>query len=217
MKKWSKYCLTATLAGALSLAAAGVALAQPYEVKKGDTLWALSRRYGVTVKQIQAANNLDSSLIYIGQILEIPTNKTSPASRYEAPSASRGVSTDPSTLGARIAAIARQYEGSPYRWGGTSPKGFDCSGFTLYVFQRVGINLPHSASDQASLGTHIDKSDLLRGDLVFFHTYSQDISHVGIYLGNGKFISATNRGVAIDSIDDPYYWGPRYVGARRVR
>lgn len=216
MKKWSKYCLTATLAGALSLTAAGVALAQPYEVKRGDTLWALSRRYGVTVEQIQAANNLDSSLIYIGQILEIPSDETSPAGRYDSPPASRGASTDPSTLGTRIAAIARQYEGSPYRWGGTSPKGFDCSGFTLYVFQRVGISLPHSASDQASMGTHVDKGDLKPGDLVFFHTYGNGISHVGIYLGNGNFISATNEGVAIDSVNDPYYWGPRYIGARRL-
>lgn len=217
MKKWSKYCLTAALAGAFTLAAAGVALARPYEVQRGDTLWALSRRYGVTVEQIQAANNLDSSLILVGQILEIPTGDNTPINRYEPTPASRSERVAPSTIGARIATIARQYEGAPYRWAGTSPKGFDCSGFTLYVFDRLGIELPHSAKDQASLGTHVDKSDLLPGDLVFFHTYAQDISHVGIYLGDGDFISATNGGVSIDSINDPYYWGPRYVGARRVR
>ncbi|MGI9860506.1 peptidoglycan endopeptidase [Moorella naiadis] len=217
MKKWSKYCLTATLAGAFTLVAAGVALAQPYEVQRGDTLWALSRRYGVTVEQIQAANNLDSSLILVGQTLEIPTGDNPPATSYEPTPASRSESVAPSTVGARIAAIARQYEGTPYRWGGTSPKGFDCSGFTLYVFDRVGIDLPHSASDQASLGTHVDKDELMPGDLVFFHTYARGISHVGIYVGDGNFISATNSGVSIDSINDPYYWGPRYVGARRVR
>ena len=217
MKKWSKYCLTATLAGAFTLAAAGVALAQPYEVKKGDTLWALSRRYGVTVEQIQATNNLDSSLILIGQVLEIPTGDNQLANSYDPPAASRSEKVDRSTVGARLAAIARQYEGTPYRWGGTSPGGFDCSGFTQYVFNRLGIDLPHSASEQASLGTHVDKGDLLPGDLVFFHTYAPGISHVGIYLGNGNFISATNQGVTIDSLNDTYYWGPRYVGARRVR
>lgn len=217
MKKWSKYCLTATLAGAFTLAAAGVALAQPYEVKKGDTLWALSRRYGVTVEQIQATNNLDSSLILIGQVLEIPTGDNQRGNSYNPPAASRSEKVDRSTVGARLAAIARQYEGTPYRWGGTSPGGFDCSGFTQYVFNRLGIDLPHSASEQASLGTHVDKGDLLPGDLVFFHTYAPGISHVGIYLGNGNFISATNQGVTIDSLNDTYYWGPRYVGARRVR
>ncbi|PRR74467.1 C40 family peptidase [Neomoorella humiferrea] len=218
MKKWGKYCLTTALAGSFIFAAAGVALAQPYEVKRGDTLWAISRRYGVTVEQIQAANNLHSSLILVGQVLEIPASipSSGPEVRNVLP-ASRGEETTTTTTAKRVAAIARQYLGVPYRWAGTSPSGFDCSGFTQYVFRQVGIELPRTASDQAASGSHVAKEDLQVGDLVFFNTYGTGISHVGIYIGNGKFISASSsRGVAIDNIDDPYYWGRRYRGARRV-
>ncbi|MEW8958095.1 MAG: NlpC/P60 family protein [Moorella sp. (in: firmicutes)] len=218
MKKWGKYCLTTVLAGSFILAAAGTATAQPYEVKKGDTLWAISRRYGVTVEQIQAANNLHSSLILVGQVLEIPASLPSSGTEVRnALPASRGEEPNPATTAKRVAAIARQYLGVPYRWAGTSPSGFDCSGFTWYVFRQVGIDLPRTASDQATSGRQVDKDSLQVGDLVFFDTNGKGISHVGIYLGDGKFISASSsRGVAIDNIDDPYYWGRRYRGARRV-
>jgi peptidoglycan endopeptidase LytE len=206
------------MAAAFTLAAAGVALAQPYQVKKGDSLWALSRRYGVTVEQIQAANNLHSSLILVGQVLEIPAVSASPpAERRDTSPASREQETSPAATGKRIAAIACKYIGVPYRWAGTSPRGFDCSGFTQYVFRQVDIDLPRTASDQAGSGSHVDKKDLQVGDLVFFNTYGKGISHVGIYLGDGKFISASSsHGVTVDALDDPHYWGRRYRDARRV-
>ncbi|MCY0875978.1 MAG: NlpC/P60 family protein [Firmicutes bacterium] len=119
------------------------------------------------------------------------------------------------TFGERLIARAEKYLGDPYVWGGNSPAGFDCSGFTQYVFAQFGISLPHSAAAQAQMGTPVSEADLQPGDLVFFNT-SGGISHVGIYIGGGQFINAASTDVEIDNIHDPYYWSSRYVGACRI-
>lgn len=106
-----------------------------------------------------------------------------------------------------------------YVFGGTSRSGFDCSGFTRFVLGRsAGVALPRTARDQYETGVHVSRSDLKPGDLVFFkNTYRRGISHVGIYVGNGKFVHAANtrRGVTTDSLDEPYYQH-KFAGARRV-
>ncbi|WLR50679.1 C40 family peptidase [Bacillus tianshenii] len=112
---------------------------------------------------------------------------------------------------------AQALKGTPYATGGSSTNGFDCSGYTQYVFNKEGIKIPRTSSSQYSAGKKVSKSSLIEGDLVFFNTSGNGISHVGIYIGEGKFIhSATSYGVKVSSINDPYYWGSRYVGARRV-
>jgi lipoprotein Spr len=106
--------------------------------------------------------------------------------------------------------------GTPYKWAGTSEKGFDCSGFTAYVFAKFNIDLPHSSKSQDQEGFWVQKSDLRAGDLVFFNTDGKGISHVGIYLGDGEFIhSATDKGVMKSKLSESYY-AKRYVSARRV-
>ncbi|NOU77130.1 NlpC/P60 family protein [Paenibacillus sp. LMG 31458] len=107
--------------------------------------------------------------------------------------------------------------GIPYRTAGTTTKGFDCSGFTAYVFDKFGIDLPHSSSSQNKEGYWVDKKDLRKGDLVFFDTSGGNgISHVGIYLGNGEFIhSASDEGIVKSKLSQSYY-AKRYVSARRV-
>ncbi len=116
----------------------------------------------------------------------------------------------------RLISSALSYQGVPYVFGGISPYGFDCSGYTKYVFAQAGIDLPRMADDQFYATREIAKSELSRGDLVYFTTYTPGISHVGIYLGNDQFISATSSaGIAIRSLYDSY-WGPRYVAASRV-
>lgn len=111
---------------------------------------------------------------------------------------------------------ANKYQGIPYRWGGTTTAGFDCSGFTRRVYSDVGINIGRTTWDQHAQGKSVAKKDLQTGDLVFFNT-SGSLSHVGIYVGNGRMIHAgTSTGVSYASINDPYYWGSRYAGAKRI-
>jgi len=111
---------------------------------------------------------------------------------------------------------ALSLQGVPYVWGGTSRSGFDCSGFAQYVFKESGIDLPRTTSEQFIVGTSVDRSRLQLGDLVFFSTYEPGPSHVGIYIGGGRFVGAANSGVIISDINSSYY-SSRYVGARRVR
>ncbi|ASA26567.1 C40 family peptidase [Paenibacillus donghaensis] len=106
--------------------------------------------------------------------------------------------------------------GTTYRTGGTTTSGFDCSGFTKYVFTKMGLSLPRTSKAQYNVGTTVSKSKLRSGDLVFFNTLGNGISHVGIYVGNGKFAqSSSSRGVTITSLSQAY-WANRYVGAKRV-
>lgn len=116
-----------------------------------------------------------------------------------------------------IVSISKQYIGVPYKYGGTTPSGFDCSGYIRYVMNQVGVSLPRTVSQMNQQGTAVSKANLEVGDLVFFKTVSSGPSHAGIYVGNNNFIHASSsKGVMISSINDPYYWGPRYLGAKRV-
>ena len=104
--------------------------------------------------------------------------------------------------------------GVPYQWAGSTPSGFDCSGFTRYVYLQLGIELPHSSYGQWDAGRHVSRSELLPGDLVFF----DGLNHVGLYLGHGRFIHAPHTGtvVSIDSLNTGWY-ADTYVGAVRVQ
>lgn len=127
--------------------------------------------------------------------------------------------TDTPKDGNDIVRTAYAYRGTPYRYGGSSRGGFDCSGFTSYLYRKKGVALPHTATGQFHLGKKVNRGELKPGDLVFFQTGGKPISHVGIYVGDGRFIHSSNKrsgGVREDSLDSAYYRG-RYRGARRVR
>ena len=136
---------------------------------------------------------------------------------FTAKSASRSSKTFVSSSdGNLIIAAGKKYIGTPYVFGGTTPNGFDCSGFIQYIFKKVGYNVPRLADEQYQLGHSAKVSQLDEGDLVFFETYMEGPSHVGIYVGNGQFLHvSSSRGVKIDSLDNEY-WSPRFIGARKV-
>lgn len=121
------------------------------------------------------------------------------------------------TTESQLMNIADDYMGVPYKWGGTTTSGFDCSGYIQYVFKKAGVSVPRTTSQMVTAGTAVSKSNLQVGDLVFFNTSGRGVSHAGIYAGNNNFIHASSsRGVTITSLSDPYYWGSKYVTARRV-
>jgi cell wall-associated NlpC family hydrolase len=113
-----------------------------------------------------------------------------------------------------VVGIAMQYLGVPYRWGGADPAtGFDCSGFIMYVFAKVGVSLPHHAASQFGMGVPVSRDELQPGDLVFFH----GLGHAGIYIGGGQMIHAPQTGdvVKISDITSGWY-GSTFEGARRI-
>ena len=129
-----------------------------------------------------------------------------------APSSSSGSSAPPPATHSSVVSIALQYLGVPYVWGGASPSGFDCSGLTMYAYAKVGVYLPHNAAMQYGMGTPVSRSQLAPGDLVFF----SGLSHVGMYIGGGRFVHAPHTGdvVKISSLSE-YWYAATYVGARR--
>jgi cell wall-associated NlpC family hydrolase len=145
------------------------------------------------------------------------TPAPAPVSTHVTPS---GPAPDPNLdLGQQIADYASSYVGHRYVWGGQSPStGFDCSGLVSYVMRQYGVRLTRTASGQyRDNGTHIDKSELVPGDLVFFSNNGHSVTHVGIYVGDGKFVhaSGTNTGVIISSLDSPSRIRT-WFGAKRV-
>lgn len=147
-----------------------------------------------------------------------PTDKQPDAGAAPQSAQMRTVSAA-SSIGDQIVAEAMKYVGYPYVWGGTTPAGFDCSGFVYYVVNQVtGGGFPRSMDGQVSSGSYVDQSNLQPGDIVFQqNTYQWGLSHDGIYIGNGQFINAANEstGVTISNLNDSY-WRPRYYTARRV-
>jgi peptidoglycan DL-endopeptidase CwlO len=125
---------------------------------------------------------------------------------------SSGSSAPPPATHSSVVSIALQYLGVPYVWGGASPSGFDCSGLTMYAYAKVGVYLPHNAAMQYGMGTPVSRSQLAPGDLVFFN----GLSHVGMYIGGGRFVHAPHTGdvVKISSLSE-YWYAATYVGARR--
>jgi len=125
-------------------------------------------------------------------------------------------SNSSSSRATKIVDTAMKLIGVPYQWGGVTPKGFDCSGFVWYVFDKNAISLPRTADVQYEVGKAVARENLQKGDLVFFTTYAPGASHTGIYLENGNFIqTSSSKGVMVSNLAD-YYWKGKYLGARRV-
>ncbi len=178
-----------------------------YKIKIGGQIGYVSSKYisdtktNETTSRGASANRMDPVT---------PIESTTPPD--EQPTNTTG------TTGEEIVAYAKQFLGCRYVSGGTSPSGFDCSGFTSYVYKHFGIKINRTSKDQIKNGVAVARSNLQPGDLVVFNGSSnKTIGHVGIYVGGGNFIHASNPkgGVKIDSLSSSYY-NPRYVGARRL-
>lgn len=158
---------------------------------------------------------ISKSLVTEGE----PPATTSSRSQEEPRTATSSTESNIQSSSNNVVQVAETYIGSRYVSGGSSPSGFDCSGFTQYVYGKCGITLSRTSYTQATQGTSVNKSELQPGDLLLFHYYgSSSIGHVGIYVGDGKFIHAanSNRGVVYDSINSGYY-ADNYAGARRLQ
>ncbi len=187
-------------------------------VRKGDTLSSISRRHHVSVKELKRLNGLRSNNLKIGQRLALndPYEERNPI-LLPGDANEEEIFAMAYSAESELEQAAFNFLSTPYRFGGTSRRGIDCSSFVQQVFREVDIDLPRSAREQFRVGTEIDRDDLQPGDLVFFRTYARFPSHVGIYLGDNKMIHASSRSrrVVVTSLDLPYY-RKRFIGAKRI-
>jgi peptidoglycan endopeptidase LytE len=199
-----------------------------YTVRRGDSIYRIAKRFDIDVDDLREINGLDTDVLRTGQKLLLESEPvTNDARTYEAilsqPHAEKELkdaseSGELASLGLqeRLVLFAKKMLDIPYRFGGNSLFGIDCSAYVKKVYGLIGVNLPRSAREQFREGKDVDGDDLSIGDLVFFRTYASFPSHVGIYLGNNLFIHASSksRKVTIDSLDTPYYL-KRFIGAKR--
>lgn len=200
MNKLAKTVVSFTLGISLLISAVSEASAATYTVKSGDTLSSIAKKYGTTYTHIMNLNGLDSTRIAIGQqinVSDIATNSSS------------------TTIKSKAVSVAKQYLGVPYVFGGSTPSGFDCSGLIYYTFKKAGKSISRtSAAGYYKMATKVKSPQV--GDLVFFsNTYKAGVSHVGIYLGNNKMISAHGTTVNITTIQSSY-WKSHFTGYGRI-
>jgi len=212
---------------------------QYHTVKKGENLYRIAKKYNISVDELKRLNVLNSNKLSPGQKLLVkapdkPRENLSIRENEKVPVLSNAkldieekkeeieeikASEDLSKMSIteRLLLFAKKMLHLPYRFGGNSFSGLDCSFFVKKVYSMVGIDLPRSAREQFTVGVPVKKDELQPGDLVFFRTYAKFPSHVGIYLGDNLFIHASTRSkkVTIDSLETPYYLS-RYIGAKRI-
>ncbi|WP_235851616.1 C40 family peptidase [Heyndrickxia camelliae] len=158
---------------------------------------------GVILKRKSSLAVMAAIFAFTAAILLVPFSKASASINY----------------GDEVAATAQIYNGAKFKMGGTTPKGFDASGFTKYVYKDAAtkMTIPRTSADQYKIGKSVKLKDLQQGDLVFYATGEKKgkVSFVAIYIGNGKFIGSTSKGVKIVKMSDKY-WKDRYVGAKHI-
>lgn len=213
-----------------------------YTVKRGDTLGKIARKTRVPVKRIMALNNVRPNSLRIGRklVLSKPVgNSTQKESvtddteeeeediteNIDLTELEKGKKKNEEFLGKwnspderkLFVKVATGFLGAPYRFGGSTLKGIDCSAYVRKMYEFFDITLPRTAREQSTIGVTIEKEELEEGDLVFFQT-RRPIGHVGIYIGNNEFVHASRTGkvVRIDSLDRPYFQ-KRFRGAVRVK
>jgi cell wall-associated NlpC family hydrolase len=205
---------------------------ESYIVRKGDNLYAISKRVGLSVEEIRKTNHLQGTALMIGQVLTLATvrneataeeqvdedvddsdNPEEPTIEPDEKDQEEETFNKPvgkwSSLEERsiCVRVVKTFLGVPYRLGGVTLKGIDCSAFVKKIYEIFSIDLPRTAREQINFGKRVGKNELEEGDLVFFRTHRASGTHVGIYIGNNQFVHASSlkREVKIDNLDTPYY------------
>lgn len=195
-----------------------------HRVLPKQTLWSISKQYDVSVDLLRQANQLEDDKIRSGSTLYIPARPlpqwlkvTTEDGRVGYVRADQILDAPPTRLsGEALVDLARGWLGTPYRFGGQSTAGIDCSGYVQEIFRQAGHILPRTADKQFEAGEAVPAEQLRAGDLVFFETYSSGASHVGIYSGSGRFLHASSsHGVVETELSEKYYQ-ERFLGARRM-
>ena len=204
-----------------------------YKVKPGDSVYKIAKKYGTSEKRILRLNGMRNDFIKEGQrlvvavrekVIEIPYIDENQIRQEVASLKENLTMTDESPqestqiIGQKIVDVALKYIGLPYKYGGESLWGIDCSAFVKRVWGFFGLDLPRTSREQSRFGEKIKLSDLQPGDLVFFHKQGRkSVSHVGIYIGDSKFVHASgiDHKVSVGDLTQAYY-RQCYKGARRV-
>lgn len=204
---------------ALSLS---TATAVSYTVQAGDTIQTIAQANNIAPDALMRLNGLQSPTVEVGQVLKTTgfaaAGPQAPVAKVQADTKPQAQLKPAASGAAFINSAASRYLGIRYVLGGTGGGGIDCSGYTLRVFQQLGINLPRTAAAQFRTGAAVNSRNLRAGDLVFFNTTGKVASHVGIYLGNGMMAGANSYygKTMIEPLFSNPYWANRYNGARRV-
>ena len=201
---------------------------ESYIVKAGDSLYGISKKWGLSVEEIKRVNRLQSTALKTGQMLafprpgrqEIEAEPEELGDGEEAPEGgltqANGVNQESSEpLGKwngseernLLVRVVKTFLGAPYRLGGSTVRGLDCSAFVKKIYEIFRVDLPRTAWEQFRIGKGVQRNELEEGDLVFFKTRRANGAHVGIYIGNDQFVHASshNREVKIDNLTAPYY------------
>jgi peptidoglycan DL-endopeptidase LytE len=208
-----------------------------YVVQKGDSLYSISKKLGLSIEEIKKMNGLQTSTLKIDQVLLLPKDESrldeeteELGDREEIAGASqtegeKGESVASATLGKwsnpeernLFIRVVKTFLGVPYKLGGSTLRGIDCSAFVKKIYEIFNIELPRTTREQFSVGKKVEKGQLEEGDLVFFKRRGNS-AHVGIYIGDNQFVHASsyNRQVKIDYLDTPYY-SKRFLRGVRVK
>ncbi len=204
-----------------------------YTVKPGDSLYQISKRMGCSIDEIKRLNHLQSVHLKIGQTLLLPKRVIpmeeemeelgdggevhESIGESETVMKSNGRWNGPEERGLFIR-VVKSFLGIPYRLGGSTIRGIDCSAFVKKIYEIFNISLPRTAKEQLRIGKKVEREELAEGDLVFFKTRRPHAPHVGIYIGNNEFIHASSRGkeVRIDRLDTPYFH-TRFLKGVRIK
>jgi LysM repeat protein len=207
-----------------------------YTVKPGDSLYRISKQAGLSIEEIKRLNGLRSTILKVGQVLSLSRTglKEEPEKTgdFEETTLERlsekngenkeaseplGKWTNPEERNLFVR-VVKTFLGVPYRLGGSTLKGIDCSAFVKKIYEIFNIRLPRTAREQFHIGKKVEKKDLEKGDLVFFKTRRSNNAHVGIYIGNNEFIHASThkREVKVDNLDAPYF-SERFIQGVRLK